>query len=235
MHPRARLTKSTLCRIYVLPQGSASRRPWIFGVLVDGLTTLARWMGLSSDPQPQPVGRETLPTAEPDPDLHHPLPHPPSTPRLLERQPVRAGRVFDFSSSDSAHGTGLPILRAKLQFLEVLQENQTLIVAGEGGVGKSTQIPQVTLNTHKETDPSGNQPPSIPLMRFSRSKLVPLHTQTTHNVNAVHPRGERRRPPGDDARMYADAAGRDLTRRTAGRRTAGRDPGPGGRLRGALR
>jgi HrpA-like RNA helicase len=50
------------------------------------------------------------------------------------------------SSAAMQHGRAqLPISRHHASFMEALQKNQVLIVAGESGVGKSTQIPQYLL------------------------------------------------------------------------------------------
>ncbi|CAH9079034.1 unnamed protein product [Cuscuta europaea] len=68
----------------------------------------------------------------------------------------------------------LPVWHQKDEFLQTLKENQTLILVGEPGSGKTTQIPQFVLDTIETPDKrrkymvACTQPPRVAAMSVSR-------------------------------------------------------------------
>lgn len=75
---------------------------------------------------------------------------PSETSSFLDRNEARASETTDFvynkfiSQSIQTQRQNLPIFKSRNSILYLLEKFQTLILVGETGCGKSTQIPQVS-------------------------------------------------------------------------------------------
>lgn len=71
----------------------------------------------------------------------------PPSERKRGRERVEASREFERRKRDRA---GLPAAKAKADFLEMARRSQVVLVSGETGCGKTTQIPQFLLEEWEE-------------------------------------------------------------------------------------
>ncbi|KAF9445198.1 hypothetical protein P691DRAFT_762721 [Macrolepiota fuliginosa MF-IS2] len=55
----------------------------------------------------------------------------------------------------------LPAFKAQKDFLNILSSNQVVIVVGETGSGKMTQLPQYILESFKDSSEQGHEPSII--------------------------------------------------------------------------
>lgn len=90
------------------------------------------------------------------------------------------------SQAKSTSKSSLPVIKHKDQFLKLLNENQTIVVVGETGSGKTTQIPQWCLNYCKKLPNQQcvacTQPRKIAAMSVSARVAKEMHVELGKEV-----------------------------------------------------
>ena len=77
----------------------------------------------------------------------------------------------------------LPISQRRTELMKIIGENQVVVVAGETGSGKSTQIPKICLELGRGIDG---------FIDFARTRTGALSRRTSRLQGSIHRRGERK-------------------------------------------